>query len=135
MARCSRAAVVDSTDTGAAGTVVAVVVMADSAVVTVGTFDTGHIVADRTVAAGLAIDTLVNMVVVVVVVVAVAVADASTSVSLPDLQLLELDRDRETRTTGDENQSPRDPESDRLAALRRFYGLPTLRISQVLIKF
>jgi hypothetical protein len=80
------------TDTGM-GTVVDVVAMADIAVVTVDTFDTGHIVADRTVAVGLVIDTwLVYMAIAVVVVAVVfAVADASTSVSasLPDLQLLE----------------------------------------------
>ena len=78
------------TDTG---TVVDVVAMADIAVVTVGTFDTGHVVADRTVAVELAIDTwLVYMAIAVAVVAVVfAVADASTSVSasLPDLQLLE----------------------------------------------
>ena len=84
--------VVDTADTDT-GTVVDVEAMADIAVVTVGTFDTGHIVADRTVAVGLAIDTwLVYMAIAVVVVAVVfAVADASTSVSasLPDLQLLE----------------------------------------------
>lgn len=79
--------VVDTdTDTG---TVVDVVATADIAVVTVGTFDTGHIVADRTVAVELAIDTWLVYMAIAVVVFAVADASTSVSASLPDLQLLE----------------------------------------------
>lgn len=83
---------------------------------TVGTLEIDHIVG-HTVVAEEFVDALARMaaagIVVVVVVDVVAAPVVFADASLPDL----LGRDRETRTSGGE--SPRGPESDYLAALRR----------------
>lgn len=85
---------------------------------TVGTLEIGHNVG-HTVVAEEFVDTLARMAVAgIVVVVVVDVVEAPVvfaDASLPDPDL--LGRDRETRTSGGE--SPRGPESDYLAALRR----------------
>jgi hypothetical protein len=86
--------------------------------VTVGTLEIDHIVG-HTVVAEEFVDTLARMAAAGIVVVVVMVVDMVAApvvfadASLPDL----LGRDRETRTSGGE--SPRGPESDYLAALRR----------------
>lgn len=103
-ARWSSVAIVDN-----AGEVVEI---ADTAV-TVDTLGTVHNVEGHMLVAESVVDTFAGLFVgdiVIVVVMAAMIADAN----LPDLS----DRGRETRTTGGE--SPRGPESDCLAALRRF---------------
>jgi hypothetical protein len=103
-ARWSNVAIVDIAEE--------VVEIADTAVI-VDTLEIVHKVAGHILVAESVVDTFAGLVVgdiVIVVVVAAMVADAN----LPDL----WDRGRETRTTGGE--SSRGPESDFLAALRRF---------------
>jgi hypothetical protein len=87
---------------------------------TVGTLEIGHNVG-HTVVAEEFVDTWARMavagIVVVVVVDVVAAPVVFADASLPDPDPDLLGRDRETRTSGGE--SPRGPESDYLAALRR----------------